>query len=125
MSNLALPIIGLTSLFGYFFNKNGKTNRKQEQIRQKVSETEIPNGNNIYSSNKFNEVTKEELNRSIQNYKLAESPQYTGMLPPLFNTYNQVGNESSQQQNMNSQQLGKLEDIYRLENVNKTPERPL
>lgn len=87
---MSLPVIGLTMLAGYFLNKDGKVPRREE-IRNKVDQYEKPNGYNIYNSNKVNEVNQEILNKSLENYKKAENPSLTGVLPPLYNTYSTIG----------------------------------
>ena len=122
--SLTLPLIGLTTLVGYFFNKDGKNPRNIDTVRNNISTFDKPNGDNIYSSNKVEEVNAEMLQRSLNNYKLAENPAETGVLPPLFNTYGLVGNDSvmspilnTEISGMTSQQLGKLNDINRLKNV--------
>ena len=46
-----------------------------------------PNGENIYTSNKVEEVNNELLQRSLANYKDAENPALTGILPPIYNSY--------------------------------------
>jgi hypothetical protein len=92
MADLTLPIIGLTTLAGYFFSREGKTPRQAhlwDEQRKK------PNSKNIYNSNKYEEVNSEMLQRSLKNYKDAENPALTGVLPPLFNTYGVVGNKSA------------------------------
>jgi hypothetical protein len=93
MSDLTIPIIGLTTLAGYFFSKDGKAPRKEESKREKIEQFEKPNSKNIYNSNKYEEVNVEMLQRSLKNYKDAENPAMTGVLPPLFNTYSIVGSE--------------------------------
>lgn len=87
---MSLPIIGLTMLAGYYLNKDGKVPRNEEK-RNTVEETEKPNGYNIYNSNKVNEVNQEVLDKSLENYKKAENPSLTGVLPPLYNTYSSIG----------------------------------
>lgn len=122
MSDLTLPLIGLTTLVGYFFSKDGKTNREVEVTRQKIEPFDKPNGKNIYTSNVVNEANDEILKRSLENYKLAENPSDSGFIPPLYNTYSAVGNESMLSAVLNSdpklglssEQLGKLNDINRL-----------
>ena len=126
MSGLILPIASLTSLLGYFFSNTNKTNRKKVEVTSIINEREKPNGDNIYYTNKSNEVIAEELDRSKQNYKLAENPAETGMLPPLFNTFNQVGSESPTGfSKFNSAQLSELDNLYKTKNVLEVPERAM
>lgn len=122
--SLTIPLIGLTTLAGYFFGKDGKNSRSDISIRKEVDKTEIPNGQNIYSSNVVEKANEQILQQSLQNYKLAESASETGMIPPLFNTYSIVGNDSLLSEKVNgeipglsSEQLGKLNDINRISNV--------
>ena len=78
MADLTLPLIGLTTLAGYFFAQNARP--RQEITQQtRVEEFERPNGSNIYTSNMVEEANTELLNRSLVNYKLAEDPASTGM----------------------------------------------
>ena len=90
MNKLTLPIIGLTGLIGYFLNKDGKNPRRQEEKRENIEKFDKPNGDNIYSSNKVNEVNQELLEKSLKMYKDAEEPEKTGVLPPLYNIYKGV-----------------------------------
>uniref|UniRef100_A0A6C0E117 Uncharacterized protein n=1 Tax=viral metagenome TaxID=1070528 RepID=A0A6C0E117_9ZZZZ len=89
MSELVIPVVGLTLLAGYFFNKDGKSPRNG--VSKSVEKFEKPNGNNIYSSNRVNEINAEVLNMSTQNYVKSENPAASGVLPPLFNTYSSKG----------------------------------
>ena len=93
---LALPLVGITVLTGYLLNKDESsvTPRSRQVTRTDVVKNDIPNGLNIYHSNKANEVDNEVLQKSISNYKDSENPSITAMLPPLFNTYGASGNTS-------------------------------
>lgn len=123
MSDLTLPLIGLTALVGYFFNKDGKNPRQQETKRTLVESFNKPNGSNIYESNVVEEANNEILTRSLENYRLAETPSETGFIPPLFNTYGAVGSETIMSAKLNaaseitgldSKRLGELNDLNRL-----------
>lgn len=92
-SVMVLPIIGGLVALGYFLTKDGKNPRVEENKRNNVEGTEIPNGKNIYNSNKYEEVNREILLKSVKNYKDAEEPAMTGVLPPLYNTYSVVGSK--------------------------------
>ena len=123
MSDLTLPLIGLTTLVGYFFSRD-KLPRATEVIRKDIEQFDKPNGKTIYTSNIVIEANEEILNRSLQNYKSAENPSQTGFIPPLYNTYSTVGDDSllspvlSQDiAGLSSEQLGKLNDINRLSDV--------
>ena len=126
MSDLTLPIIGLTSLAGYFFSKRD-TKQTTEIDDQKISnkiKKETPNGNNIYTSDTVNAVNAEMLERSMQHYKKSENPSETGVLPPLFNTYSIVGNEYFFENNMPTKTISEINDINRYASV-KAPEPPI
>ena len=124
MSDLTLPLIGLTTLVGYFFSRDGRNPRATEVVRENIEAFDKPNGKTIYTSNIVNEANDEILKRSLQNYKAAETPSETGFVPPLYNTYSAVGNDSllspvlsPEITGLSSEQLGKLNDINRLKNV--------
>lgn len=116
MSDLTFPLIGLTTLAGYYFSQNGKNARTKQNIRNKIEEFDKPSGENIYSSNEVEKVNSEILERSLANYKLAEEPSKTGMLPPLFNTYSVVGTDEPIE-GLSSKNLSKINDINRINNV--------
>ncbi len=119
--DLTLPIIGLTALAGYFFsNKNEKNEEKD--VRKQVDDVEQPNGSNIYTSNKVEEVNKEVLERSMQNYKLSENPSETGVLPPLFNTYSVVGNQYASSDIDTQVKMSTVNEINRYMDAVKKPE---
>lgn len=124
MGDLTLPLVGLTTLAGYFFSKEGKAPRNNTQTRSKVEAFDKPNGSTIYSSNMVEEANKEVLQRSMKNYKDAQNPAETGVLPPLYNTYSAVGNESmlspivsTNFNQYNSIDKAKMNDINRLKDV--------
>lgn len=124
MSDLTLPLIGLTTLVGYFFSRDGGNPRGAEVIRNDIETFDKPNGKTIYTSNVVNEANDELLRKSLQNYKAAERPSETGFIPPLYNTYSAVGNDSLLSPvllpdivGLSSEQLGKLNDVNRLKNV--------
>ena len=96
-----IALVGLVTAAGYFLQD--KTSRVQENVRNlnekdpeitKMSELEKPNSLNIYSSDKVSSANNEVLERSLQNYKDAENPSITGILPPIFNSYGSIGNDS-------------------------------
>jgi hypothetical protein len=93
MSDLTLPIVGITTLIGYFFSKSARIEDKN--TKNIVEDFDKPTGENIYTSNKVEQVNNELLQRSLANYKDAENPSQTGVIPPLFNTYSSIGNESA------------------------------
>lgn len=118
MADLTIPLIGLTTLIGYYFSKDSekKSNEKLNNIRNNIEEFDKPNGDNIYSSNKVNEVNTIMLNKSLNNYNLSENPSKSGFLPPLYNTYSIVGKDISNIPTLSSFELSKLNDANRIEN---------
>jgi hypothetical protein len=125
---MAVPIIALTSLIGYFLNKKenpkigSREIRSNQPIKNNLAAFELPNGKYIYSSNVVNEANDEILNKSLDLYKQAENPSMTGVLPPLFNTYGASG-KNLYQENF-SDKLHEIDTVNRLVDVVK-PEEPL
>lgn len=126
MSDLTLPIVVLTTIAGYFFSKDGRNTRKVNE-RTSVEAFEKPNGNTIYKSNQLDEVNKEMLSRSLANYKKAENPSLTGVLPPLFNSYGLVGDDvvmspeiNSNVLQINSKQQSRINEINKIVDVTRT-----
>jgi hypothetical protein len=121
MADLTIPLIGITTLVGYFFSKNGKVEREQSTNRTKIETFDKPNGDNIYTSNVVTEANNEILNRSLQNYKDAQNPSETGFLPPLYNTYSAIGITQSEVdkniKSLSSKELGELNDKNRIGKV--------
>ena len=123
MSDLTLPIIALTTLFGYFFSTNGKNPRSKDDTKQKIEEFEKPNGKNIYSSNMVDLAEDEMLKRSVKNFKDSRNPAITGMLPPLFNAYSVVGSEQLNVGGISSQNLSQINDMNRLVDVTQVNQK--
>lgn len=126
MSDLTIPIVFLTTMAGYFFSKDGR-NTRQTKARNSVETFEKPNGSTIYQSNKLDEVNREMLSRSLANYKKAEDPSITGVLPPLFNSYGAVGSDillspetSNNNTAVNSKQQSQINDFNRIVDVTRT-----
>lgn len=119
MADLTIPLIGLTTLVGYFFSKNGKVQREQKFNRDHIETFDKPNGDNIYTSNVVTEANTEILNRSLQNYKDAQKPSDTGFIPPLYNTYSTVGKNPTElgKESLSSKELGELNDTNRIGKV--------
>lgn len=91
-----LAILGLTAMLGYSFAQNESIRNVSENdvIHDQVPVEEIPVSKNIYDSNMVNEAEDAVLQMSISNYKDAEEPSMTGMLPPIYNSYGAVGNNN-------------------------------
>lgn len=121
MGDLTLPIIGLITLGGYFFSKNGKDSRQMEIKNDTIEEFEKPNGNNIYTSDKVDEINLELLNKSFSNYDKSLKPSETGVLPPLFNTYGLSGSDillnSGNNVQITSKQQKEIDDINKLKDI--------
>jgi hypothetical protein len=135
-----IALVGLITAAGYYLQD--KTPRNQENIRNlnekdnkitKMSELEKPNSLNIYNSDKVNVANDEVLKRSLQNYKDSEKPAFTGILPPIYNSYNSIGNDTILNVNVqqsSSAELAKIDDNTRRTNVfnfqtRKIQDRPM
>lgn len=133
---MALPLIGLTVLTGYLLSNNDETPNKQmnSEPRNSIIPNDLPNGKNIYASNYANEADFTVLQKGLHNYKDAQDPAMTGVLPPLFNTYSINGNldvlnknqnilNKSQQfptSTLNSSQMNNVNEINKRSNIFKT-----
>ncbi len=73
------------SLGYYLKNSNNKSN-------DNISKNEISNSQDIYHSDKVNEINKEILEKSTENYIKSRNPDSTGVIPPLYNTYGAINN---------------------------------
>jgi len=130
-----IALIGLITAAGMYFTD--KTPRNQEHIRNlnekdpqitKMSEIEKPNSLNIYHSDKVNTANDEILARSLKNYKDAETPALTGMLPPIYNAYSTFGHETILQTNIkepSSIQKALIDDNTKRNNVFNVQKRQL
>lgn len=121
MSDITLSLIGLTTLVGYFFSRNGKNPRTNVVSRENTESFDQPNGKTIYTSNMVKEANDEILERSLKNYKNAENPSETGFIPPLYNTYTSdsmlVGANYDITKPLTSEEMGKLGDIIKIKNI--------
>lgn len=90
-------LIFLTGYLGYHIS-NSKENLRNVSEKdlgpEDMPNNERPNSLNIYNSNKTQAIDDELLQMSINQYKKAENPSLTGVLPPIFNTYAIVGDNS-------------------------------
>jgi hypothetical protein len=135
-----IALVGLITAAGYYLQD--KTPRAQENVRNlnqkdpeitKMSELEKPNSLNIYNSDKVSASNNEVLQRSLQNYKDAEEPAFTGVLPPIYNSYSVVGNDTILNvkfQDLSSEQLARIDDENRRNdmfkvNSRKVQDRPM
>jgi hypothetical protein len=80
-------IVTSITVLGYFL-KNNISDKKQKELVNEVikKKTELiqPYHENIYNSNRLNEVNKELLDKSLSNYEKALKPSETGFIPPYF-----------------------------------------
>lgn len=127
-----IALISLVTAAGYYLQD--KTTKAQENIRNltekdtditQMSELEKPNSLNIYNSDKVNASNDEVLKRALQNYKDAEQPAMTGVLPPIYNSYSSIGNENLLVQDPSSRDLAKIDDINRRNNILETPSKEI
>ena len=137
MSDLTLPLIGLTALAGFFFSKEGKNSRKIESLQNELAAFEKPNGKNIYTSNVVDEANRDILERSLKNYQDAQNPEITGFIPPFYNAFRtQKGNkdilEGKDRDMLTYSEIAELDNINRNVDVtqmgkslSKLEERPM
>lgn len=85
-----IAIMGLVGLTGYLL----KTNETVSGKVPNMPPLEKPNSLNMYNSDYVNAANNETLMRATQKYKDSEDAYLTGVLPPLYNSYNAVGNDS-------------------------------
>lgn len=128
-----IALVGLITAAGYYLQD--KTPRAQENVRNltqkdpeitKMSELEKPNSLNIYNSDKVSASNNEVLQRSLQNYKDAEKPAFSGILPPIYNSYSSIGNETILNVNFkesSSENLAKIDDDNRRNDMFKVQSR--
>lgn len=118
MSDLTLPLIGLTALVGFFFSKQGKNSRQIESLQNELAAFDKPNGKNIYSSNVVDEANEEILEKSLKNYKDAEHSEITGFIPPFYNSFRtQKGNDDILKGT--DKDVLSYSDIAKLDNINR------
>lgn len=82
----AAAVLGLGAV-GTFLNREGKASRQREIIRGDIPLNEVPNGPNIYGSDRYNEVDLYVRGLSNENYRKSKDPINTNIIPPLFNMY--------------------------------------
>ena len=128
-----IALVSLITALGYYLQD--KTPRTKEGVRNiseadpevtKMSELEKPNSLNIYNADKVNAANDEVLQRSLNNYKNAENPAITGILPPIYNSYSSIGNDTMLTvdfKTSSSKQLSEMNDLNRRSNVLEKPMR--
>ncbi len=85
MADLALYLLGSLLVGGYYLNKSGKQSRKVLGKREKVPETEIPVGDNIYHNTRWKTVRDHVQRVSDESYEKARDPFNQNVIPPFFN----------------------------------------
>jgi hypothetical protein len=130
-----IALVGLITAAGYYLQD--KTPRAQENVRNltqkdpeitKMSELEKPNSLNIYNSDKVAASNNEVLHRSLQNYKDAEEPSVSGILPPIYNSYSSIGNDTILNikfKDPSSENLAKIDDDNRRNDMFKVQTRKI
>jgi hypothetical protein len=80
---MAAPLLVLGGLVGtgLFLNGESKKTRGQENVRDKLSMNQMPNGTNIYNSNRYRQVQQGIQNKANERYRKSQYPVETGMMP--------------------------------------------
>ena len=130
MGDLTLPLIGLTTLIGYYFS-NQEVQESKVEPKKGVEKFEKTNGKNIYDSNMVDNANDEVLKRMYANYKDSQNPAETSIIPPYFNAYS-IGNKMALDtvNNVNvftssSKEQSEINDINRIKNPIKSTSVPL
>lgn len=93
-----IGIIFLTGFLGYQIasskNETIRNVSEKDNGPEDMPPIEKPNGLNIYSSNKVNEINDQMLQMSMDKYADAKNPSVTGVLPPIYNSYSVAGNNN-------------------------------
>jgi len=118
-------LIGLTLAAGYFLNKDSKPQRKSKYANATLIESDKPNGDNIYSSNKVNEINAKVLEMSTENYEKSKRPAETGILPPLYNSYSIVGHKNGSSTIPNSSEIRRLYEDSKLQDPKKAQSKAI
>lgn len=116
----SLIIAGLTGLAGYYLQD--KYNRNVDEQNHIMLENEKPNSMNIYSGNKVNISNNEVLEKSLLNYKKSETPSISGVLPPIYNSYSVVGDDTLLHSNVPEQNLVQVNEVNRRGDILETKE---
>lgn len=115
-----IAIVGLVSLLGYSFaNKEEIRDIKENDPTRsitKMPDEERPVSTNIYNNTMYEEAEDKTLGLSIDNSIKAENPLLTGVLPPIYNSYSGIGNESLLS---NSIVDGSVKTLSDINNINR------
>lgn len=112
-------IIGLTLVAGYLLNKDSTPQRKPKTYKSDLIQVDKPNGDNIYSSNKVEEINQKILEMSTENYEKAKRPAETGVLPPLYNSYSIVGHKNGSDTIGSSSKIRQMYEDSKLQDPKK------
>lgn len=113
-------IIGLTLVAGYLLNKDSKPQKRTKQYNSDLIQVDKPNGDNIYSSNKVEEINQKILEMSTENYEKAKRPAETGVLPPLYNSYSIVGHKNGSDTIGSTSKIRQMYEDAKLQDPKKT-----
>jgi hypothetical protein len=83
---IILIVSGIVILGMYLKNNISDKKHKEliNEVLKKKTELTQPYHENIYNSNRINEVNEELLDKSLANYEKALKPSETGFIPPYF-----------------------------------------
>lgn len=84
--SLGIPIIIGLATFGNYLNSGGKQSRSNKVIRNSVNKETVPSGNNVYHSNRTQEVDLIERNQADRFFRDSLDPCNTNIIPPFYNT---------------------------------------
>lgn len=126
--DLTIHLIFLTIVIGYLL-KNSAEKYSEDTLKEK-SDLIQPYIENIYTSNKVNEVNEELLNRSLSNYEQALKPSETGFIPPFF-TFPSYGTDLGTNENvdqylnnsLSGQDMSKINEFNKLSNGSNVLDR--
>jgi len=79
----ALLLTGL-GVLGSYLNNNKKQPREQTNLREQPSTMNMPNGRNIYHSNRTQQVNRDILHQANDLYRQGENPEKTAVIPPFW-----------------------------------------
>jgi hypothetical protein len=117
-----VAIIGLVSLLGYSFaNKEGIRDISENdstRVITKMPKEERPVSTNIYNNTMYEQAEDTMLGLSINNYSKSENPSLTGVLPPIYNSYSAIGNESLLNAPLIDGSVKNLSDINKVNRYN-------
>jgi hypothetical protein len=83
MSVPLLVIGGLTAL-GSYLNQGQKQPREQTNKRTHISTSDMPNGRNVYNSNRVQQVRRDIMHEANEMYEKSECSKQTGVVPPFW-----------------------------------------